>query len=165
MKTHLADRLTGILGIVLSASYVTYARNIEDSLLADEVGAAGVPTAVGAMLMLAAATLLIKGSIAARQSEPDTAATVEDAPFDWRPQQLALALLGVLAAYGLLLSIAGYTLSIALLIAAVAWLVGAREPRTIALCAVSGGLGLYGLFTVLLQIHMPPGLWPAWMGT
>ena len=60
MKSHQADRLTGILGIVVSASYVAYARNIEDSLLADEVGAAGVPSAVGAVLMLAAANMQIE---------------------------------------------------------------------------------------------------------
>lgn len=177
MKAAHADRLTGVLGMVLSATYVAYARGIEDSLLADEVGAAGVPTAVGAVLMLASATLLIKGSLAARQSvvskmTTDTPADAEpdadggDEPhIPWRAEKLALALLAVLTAYMLVLPLAGYTLSIALLIAAVAWLVGARAPRTVALSALGGALGLYGLFTVLLQIHMPPGSWPAWMGT
>ncbi len=173
MKASNADRLTGLLGILLSASYVAYARGIEDSLLADEVGAAGVPSAVGVVLMLASATLLIKGSLPTRhgagtdsETSTDTDAepsAVAHAP--WRAEKLALALLAVLLVYMLVLPLAGYTVSIALLIAAVAWLVGARAPRTVALSAVGGALGLYGLFTVLLQIHMPPGLWPAWMGT
>ena len=173
MKSAHADRLTGILGIVLSASYVAYARGIEDSLLADEVGAAGVPTAVGAVLVLASAALLIKGSLAARQragikeqADPEVETDADDeAPVPWRAEKLALALLAVLTAYMQVLPLAGYTVSIALLIAAVAWLVGARAPRTVALSALGGALGLYGLFTVLLQIRMPPGLWPAWMGT
>lgn len=173
MRAADADRLTGILGIVLSATYVAYARGIEDSLLADEVGAAGVPSAVGALLMLASATLLIKGSLAARKSagaEPsDGTAKESGVPAGtgskWRADKLALALLAVLVAYVLILPLAGYVLSIGLLIAAVAWLVGARAPRTVALSALGGALGLYGLFTVLLQIRMPPGLWPAWMGT
>lgn len=172
MKSAHADRMTGILGILLSASYVAYARGIEDSLLADEVGAAGVPTAVGAVLMLASATLLIKGSLAARQaargneeSSKEGSADSEEPHLPWRAEKLALALLAVLTVYMLVLPLAGYTVSIALLIAAVAWLVGARAPRTVALSALGGALGLYGLFTVLLQIRMPPGMWPAWMGT
>ena len=83
----------------------------------------------------------------------------------WRAEILALSLLGVLAAYVLLLPLAGYVLSLGMMIAAIAWLVGARAPRTVALSALGGALGLYGLFTVILQIRMPPGLWPAWMGT
>lgn len=167
MRAAHADRLTGLLGIVLSATYVAYARGIEDSLLADEVGAAGVPSAIGALLMLTSATLLVKGSLAARQpANVDASDEVPEGLTDtWRAEKLALALLAVLVAYVLLLPLAGYVLSIGLLIAAVAWLVGARAPRTVALSAVGGALGLYGLFTVLLQIRMPPGLWPAWMGT
>ena len=58
MNAQQGDRITGVLGILVSASYVAYARQIEDGLLADEVGAAGVPTAVGVLMMLAAAALL-----------------------------------------------------------------------------------------------------------
>ncbi len=171
MKGANADRMTGLLGILLSATYVAHARGIEDSLLADEVGAAGVPSAVGVVLMLASASLLIKGSVPARQGAgaPAEAEADEQPGTDthtpWRAEKLALALLAVLTAYMLMLPLAGYTVSIALLIAAVAWLVGARAPRTVALSALGGALCLYGLFTVLLQIRMPPGLWPAWMGT
>lgn len=166
MKAEHADRLTGILGVVLSATYVAHARGIEDSMLADEVGVAGVPTAVGTLMMLASAGLIVKARLAASAARgaPAEPPPPQASP-PWRAEKLALALLCALVGYVLLLPIAGYVLSIGLLIATVAYLVGAREHRTVALCAVGGSLGLYGLFTVLLQIRMPPGLWPAWMGT
>jgi len=161
MSARQADRITGVLGILVSASYIAYARQIEDSLLADEVGAAGVPTAVGLVMMLAAAGLLLKAS--RRSAAPAGDVAKEDTP--WAAHGLALALLGVLAAYVLVLPVAGYWVSVALLIGAVSALVGARDRKVILACSVLGASGLYTLFTLLLKIRLPAGLWPTWMGT
>jgi hypothetical protein len=161
MSARQADRITGVLGILVSASYIAYARQIEDSLLADEVGAAGVPTAVGLVMMLAAAGLLLKAS------RPGAAPVGDGAKEDtqWAAHWLALALLGVLAAYVLVLPVAGYWVSVALLIGAVSALVGARDRKVILACSVLGASGLFTLFTLLLNIRLPAGLWPTWMGT
>ncbi|MEY3488080.1 MAG: hypothetical protein RL075_2085 [Pseudomonadota bacterium] len=161
MSARQADRITGVLGILVSASYIAYARQIEDSLLADEVGAAGVPMAVGLVMMLAAAGLLLKAS--RRSAAPAGDGAKEDT--QWAAHWLALALLGVLAAYVLVLPVAGYWVSVALLIGAVSALVGARDRKVILACSVLGATGLYTLFTVLLNIRLPAGLWPTWMGT
>ena len=161
MNAQQGDRITGVLGILVSASYVAYARQIEDGMLADEVGAAGMPTAVGVLMMLAAAALLFKGSLR-------TAGTAGDGlkePIPWASHRLALYLLGVLAAYVLVLPVAGYWVSVALLIGAVSALVGARQSKVILACSVLGASSLYVLFTLLLKIRMPAGLWPSWMGT
>ena len=161
MSARHADRITGVLGILVSASYIAYARQIEDSLLADEVGAAGVPTAVGLVMMLAAAGLLLKAS--RHSAAPTGDGAKEDTP--WASHGLALALLGVLAAYVLVLPVAGYWVSVALLIGAVSALVGARDRKVILACSVLGATGLYTLFTLLLKIRLPAGQWPTWMGT
>jgi hypothetical protein len=161
MNAQQGDRITGVLGILASASYVAYARQIEDGLLADEVGAAGVPTAVGVLMMLAAAALLLKASL----RTADTAGNEAQEPTPWASHRLALYLLGVLAAYVLVLPVAGYWVSVALLIGAVSALVGARDVKVIAACSVLGASSLYVLFTLLLKIRMPAGLWPSWMGT
>ena len=161
MSARHADRITGVLGILVSASYIAYARQIEDSLLADEVGAAGVPTAVGLVMMLAAAGLLLKAS--RRSAAPAGDGAKEGT--QWAAHGLALALLGVLAAYVLVLPVAGYWVSVALLIGAVSALVGARDRKVILACSVLGASGLYTLFTLLLKIRLPAGLWPTWMGT
>jgi len=164
-----ADRCTGILGILFSATYVAYAQRIEDSLLADAVGAAGVPSGIGLLLMLASAGLALKSF--AKGSSPASSASSAAATDDpaepaspWRPHQLALGLLALLALYVLVLPLAGYWLSIALLIAGVSALAGARAPGVMAACGVLGASTLYALFTLLLKIRMPAGLWPAWMG-
>jgi hypothetical protein len=54
------DRLTGILGIAVSSMYVYQASLIEDSLLADAVGVAGVPTAIGYLMLAASMCLFLK---------------------------------------------------------------------------------------------------------
>jgi hypothetical protein len=161
MNAQHADRITGVLGILVSASYVAYARQIEDGLLADEVGAAGVPSAVGLLMMLASVSLLLKGL---RRVKSDASPTADE-PATWAAHKLALYLLAVLAAYVLVLPVAGYWVSVALLIGAVSALAGAREGKVILACSVLGASGLYALFTLLLNIRMPAGLWPNWMGT
>ncbi len=164
MSARQADRITGVLGILVSASYVAYARQIEDGMLADAVGAAGVPSAVGLLMMLASAILLLKTlSPAKATSAAGHSATGQATP--WAAHGLALALLAVLSVYVLVLPVAGYWVSVALLIGAISALVGAREGKTILACSVLGASGLYTLFTLLLKIRMPAGLWPTWMGT
>jgi hypothetical protein len=160
MNERKADRITGVAGLALSGTYIAYAQSIEDSLLADEVGAAGVPSGVGLIMLLAAAALFIKASA---QGEP-TAVDEAPAPSPWRSHQLALGLLAILAVYVLLLPLAGYAVSVALLLAAVGWLAGARAPKTLALSAALGALGLWILFSVVLGIRLPAGLWPAAWG-
>lgn len=160
MNSQHGDRITGALGILVSASYVAYARQIEDGLLADEVGAAGVPSAVGLLMMLASVALLLKAS---RRNKAQVSEVAQE-DTTWSAHWLALYLLGVLAAYVLVLPVAGYWVSVALLIGAVSALVGARDVKVILACSVLGASGLYALFSLLLNIRMPAGLWPSWMG-
>ncbi|MCJ7800018.1 MAG: tripartite tricarboxylate transporter TctB family protein [Polaromonas sp.] len=160
MTENYADRISGALGIALSASYVAYSQTIEDSMLADTVGASGVPNGVGLVMLLASAALLVK-------AKPPRVTDEMPAPTEagsGRPHVQALGLLAVLVVYVLILPLAGYWISIALLLGAVAWLVGARTPKTLLLCAVLGASALWLLFSMALQVRMPSGLWPAWLG-
>lgn len=154
------DQISGVLGIALSASYVAYTQTIEDSMLADTVGAAGVPSGVGMVMLLASAALLVKAKPPSVTDELPTQTRAASG----RPHVQALGLLAVLVVYVLILPLAGYWASIALLLGAVAWLVGARTPKTLLLCAVLGASALWLLFSMALQVRMPPGVWPAWLG-
>jgi len=60
MNAQQTDRLTGLLGMVVSTVYVYQASLIEDSLLADAVGVAGVPIGIGYLMCLASALLFLK---------------------------------------------------------------------------------------------------------
>jgi putative tricarboxylic transport membrane protein len=157
------DRITSLVGAALAISYLFYARGIEDSLLADSVGANGVPMGVGGLLLLACVALFFKsgGKNKAEAVEPKEAK--EEAGAE-HPHRMALGLLAILAIYVALLPFLGYVLSIGLLVGSVAWLAGARKRVSVLTCMVLAGPALWLMFDWALEIHLPVGLWPLLLG-
>jgi len=164
----LSDRttsyVTGAIGLVGSLTYIVAARRIEDSLLADAVGASGVPVAVGMLMAVASVALLVKGlALSPKVKTPLTTGKGEqhtpvDSPL--RPHGLAAGLLVILVAYLVALPWLGYILSIGLLSAAVGWFAGGRERKTLLGFALLTGPILWFLFDFALKVHMPAGFWP-----
>lgn len=157
----MADRISGLLGMALSIAYVMHARTIEDSMLADAVGAAGVPIGVGVMLALASLALFLKtwqvtDAVDLPQDEEVAGASAH-------PHAMAAGLLAILAVYVALLPVLGYVVSIGLLIGAVAWFAGARKPLSVMACMVIAGPLLWLMFDWALEIRLPVGLWPQWL--
>lgn len=169
MKRQRPNLIAAVLGIALSLAYVWQARSIEDSLLADEVGAGGVPTGVGLLLLAASVGLLIKTLVAGLRAAPAAQPAQEDdegqeggrAP---HPHRMALGLLALLGCYVALLPFAGYVLSIGLLAIAVVRFAGGALDRTLAAFALVVGPLLWFLFSYLLQVRMPAGLWSNILG-
>jgi hypothetical protein len=155
-----SNLITGSVGLIFSLVYIRFASGIEDSLLADEVGASGVPLAIGGLMALVSALLLFKAFIqkptpvlhSDADQEPDP-----DAPQN--PHRLALGLLLILAAYLVLLPWLGYVLAIGLLSASVAWFAGGRESRVLLGFALFTGPLLWFLFDFALKVKMPAGIW------
>ena len=163
MNDALVDRISGGLGMLLAASYIVNAQSIEDSLLADAVGAAGVPTGVGVVLLIASLFLFVKSF----KSKASMLNETEEEPSEGgsqHPHAMALGLLLILAAYVFLLPILGYILSVGLLVGAAAWFAGARRYTSLVLCAVLAGPVLWFVFDWTLEIRLPVGLWPLWLG-
>jgi hypothetical protein len=166
MKDRTADRISGALGVTLATAYVLNAQTIEDSMLADAVGAAGVPTGVGVMLALASLALLLKTLRSAADDLTDEmpAPGMDASGVSRRPHAMAAGLLAILAVYVALLPVLGYVLSIGLLIGAVAWFAGARQLLSVIACMLLAGPLLWLLFDWALEIRLPVGLWPQWLG-
>ena len=163
MNDALVDRISGGLGMLLAAGYIVNAQSIEDSLLADAVGAAGVPTGVGVVLLIASLFLFVKSF----KSKASMLNETEEEPSEGgsqHPHAMALGLLLILAAYVFLLPILGYVLSVGLLVGAAAWFAGARRYTSLVLCAVLAGPVLWFVFDWTLEIRLPVGLWPMWLG-
>jgi putative tricarboxylic transport membrane protein len=163
MNDALVDRISGGLGMLLAASYIATAQSIEDSLLADAVGASGVPTGVGVVLLIASLFLFVKSF----KSKASMLNETEEEPTEGgsqHPHAMALGLLLILAAYVFLLPILGYVLSVGLLVGAAAWFAGARRYTSLVLCAVVAGPVLWFVFDWTLEIRLPVGLWPMWLG-
>lgn len=156
-----ADRWTSALGLVTSTAYVLHAQTIEDSLLADGVGVAGVPIGVGCVMAVASLGLLLKSL---RGVSPDSTSSDEgDVASDSRHAKAA-GLLAILAVYVGLLPVLGYVVSIGLLIGAVAWFAGARHWPSILYCMLLAGPFMWFIFDGTLEIRLPVGLWPQWVG-
>ena len=168
------ERVLALLAAVLAVSYVMAARGIEDSLLSDEVGAGGVPQAVGVLMLVAAVALFGKSFIgatgdqsgrttpidpseaaAAARAKAPTATASDRLRFITRTAGLVLILVG----YTLLLPLAGYMLSIGLLVLSAGWLAGAPLRAPLLLAAAVAGPLFWMLFGYLLQVRMPAGSW------
>jgi putative tricarboxylic transport membrane protein len=163
MSDSLVDRVTGALGLLLASVYLVFTRGIEDSMLADAVGAAGVPTGVGVVLFLASLLLFIKSwKSSAIQAEAKLDKSEEVVEGFEHPHRQAAILLAILIAYVAVLPLLGYVLAIGLLVGSVAWFGGARKLQTIGVCMLVAGPFLWFLFDWLLEIHMPVGLWAQW---
>ncbi len=176
-----SERLLAGLSFAFAVVYTLAARRIEDSLLSDEVGAGGVPQAVGMAMALAALALFAKSfrrppakaEAAAVEANapvaamaptimPATTPAAEQADGNTRGWQAALlrttGLVLILLAYAALLPLLGYPVTISLLIVAVGWLAGAPLRTPLCACALLGGPLLWLLFDQLLQVRMPRGL-------
>lgn len=173
MTENSGERITGALGMVVSTLYILQARTIEDSLLADAVGASGVPVGVGALMFFASLALIVKTFI--RQGPVAVAPVDESAGppegvggksgnSKTRSHWLAAGLLLILVGYTLLLPYGGYLLSVVLLLVASAWFGGARGAATLLITAAAGGLVLWFLFSFALKVGMPPGVLPRLLG-
>jgi hypothetical protein len=165
MSSTLSERktnlVTGAIGLLFSLGYVRFANGIEDSLLADEVGASGVPVFIGALMAVASALLLFKALM--QKPAPGLLADADDTQDEDSPQnphQLALGLLLILATYLVLLPWLGYVVSVGLLSAAVAWFAGGREAKVLFGFVLLTGPVLWFLFDFALKVKMPAGIWP-----
>ena len=155
MSDRQRDRVLALLALMLAAACVTGARAIEDSLLADAVGAGGVPQGVGIAMGLAALALFLKSFLGVA---PSAEAGAAKPWLDGAARTTGLVL--ILAGYAAVLPIAGYPLSVSLLGLAAGRLAGAPLKLPLIVCAALAGPLLWALFDALLKVRMPGGtLW------
>ncbi len=149
------DRLLAVLAAAFAVTYIVAARSIEDSMLADTVGAGGVPQAVGIAMLIAGVALFARTFIGRdAATEVDASSSLTGAAFR------TIALVVMLVMYGVLLPILGYPLTVSLLVLAVGWLAGAALKWPLFLCAAFAGPTLWLVFDRLLQVRMLVGsLW------
>ena len=175
------ERLLALGAAVFAGTLIAAAREIEDSMLSDAVGAGGVPQGVGIAMAVAAVALFAKSFSAgttktteaaqAESSDVNVNVNVNDngngndrsnrAAMDWQAVAIRTAgLVAILLAYGLLLPVLGYPLTVSLLVLACGWLAGAPLKMPLLLFAALSGPLLWAMFDWALQVRMPVGsLW------
>jgi putative tricarboxylic transport membrane protein len=147
-----ADFFLGLGAIALAGAWLYLASGIQESMLSDATGAAGVPKALG-WLMAALGLLLCVRSVSFAAAAP--AQDDESPRAQLRRHWQALVLLVMLIGYVVLAPYLGYILSIALLVAATAAFGGAAIDRTMLLIAAGAGVGMWLVFDKLLGIQLP----------
>jgi hypothetical protein len=156
------DAVVGTVILAAAGIYWHAAGTIRRSSLDDSVGAAGVPNALAVALACLALLLILRAFVLSAWQAPRTVEAVDEARPDEAPRAhlraLGMLVLGVL--YLLIVPVLGYTVSIAVLLAAVA-LYNYRKPTLeLALFAVLGSAAFYLLFVRILGIPLPAGIWP-----
>jgi hypothetical protein len=169
MKCDPVDFTLGIGAILVAGVYLALAAQIPTSLLSDEVGASGLPNAVGWSLA-AIGTLLAVRSV---RFGPAALAGAADAASDgagagspdgkggaMRPHWLALGLLGIMSLFVVVAPVLGYVASTSLMLGGVALFSGAPRNRMLVVTALLGAVSLWLLFDKTLGIALPVGsLW------
>jgi putative tricarboxylic transport membrane protein len=165
MKLEPVDFTLGIGAILAAGVYLALAARIPTSLLSDEVGASGLPNAVGWSLV-AIGTLLAVRSV--RFGAPARSGAAEAASVDtpagegstMRPHWLALGLLGLMSLFIVVAPFLGYVASTSLMLGGVALFSGAPRNRILVVTALLGAVSLWLLFDRTLGIALPVGsLW------
>lgn len=148
------DLVCSIALLIVAAGYYTLASGIGTSALADEVGAAGLPTAyafaLGAIGLVMALQAVVKG-LANR-------AEVGEGLELGLMLRRAAGVLGIGVGYLLIVTVVGYLIALVVVLAAMLIYFGERPSGRVALAAIGGASLFWVLFDRLLGIPMP-GIW------
>jgi putative tricarboxylic transport membrane protein len=145
------DLWIGLAITALAVGYYMAARGISDSMLSDEVGAAGLPK-------LLAGVLAASGVLLAIRSQTGAGARIKLA---LEPQ--AIGLVAGMIAYIALMPLVGYPVALAALVTGVALLAGARPTIWLGVISVAAGIGFWLVFARLFHISVPSGILLSWI--
>ncbi len=146
--------------LIVAASYYSVASQITRSALADEVGPAGLPVVYALVLATVALALAAKAVFRPLLLRSVAATAAVGEPTLGFLLRRAGGVFAIGVGYLLIVPLAGYFLTLILVIAAMALYQGERASARLATIAVAGAAGFWLLFVRLLGIPMP-ALWGA----
>lgn len=152
------ELLTSLLLLGVAITYFYLALQINQSALADDFGAAGLPLIYSYLLGSVAIALIAKQALAKLWSSRRAARATSDANLVGRAVLRSSGMLAIGVAYLLVVPFIGYLLSIICTIGSTAWYQGERLGLRLALISIAGGLVFFLFFVVVLGIDMPPGI-------
>ncbi len=152
-RVALSEVVVSLVVVALGLFVVIDAHRITVPLSSNVVGPRVFPYAVGAVLMLAGAGVLV-GALRGKWAEPEAGEDVDTgAPTDWRT--LAKIVIGF-ALHVLLVDAIGWALAGALLFAVVAWALGGNALKATAVGVVLGFV-VQAAFVTGLGVTLPLG--------
>jgi putative tricarboxylic transport membrane protein len=147
------------IGVVIGAGFITRLQPPFE----DPIGARGFAYAVGTFTAACAAVLLVVQVNALRvgrtsfADEGDPEITGDDPRYPASSRQ-AFLVIGIMAAYAVLLTSIGYLLATAVFITAGMWGMGSRGLVRLATFPIGFAIVSYVVFDTLLGVRLPPGV-------
>ncbi len=160
----LKDLIGALILLLIAFGYFFLAADINQSSLADEIGAAGVPRVYATLLAGVALAMAAKALIAWRFTPGGAMRPINDLYGEGPKLRRAAGMLVIGCAYIATVTFVGYLISMAAVVALVALYQGERIGWRVARIAVAGGAAFWVFFDLLLGIDMPSGFWPALWG-
>jgi hypothetical protein len=142
------DAIAGLSTVALGVGYWLIANAVPASLLADQVGADGVPKLLASALVTLGAVLALRG----------VRSRLADAPSDGAAHRRAFGLLVIGCAYVVVMPVIGFLLTTAALIVVVAVYAGRKLSRDLVVVGAVSGVLFWATFAKLLGIAMPSGI-------
>ena len=148
------DFICSLVLLVIAAGYYFFASSIGTSALADEVGAAGLPTmyslALAGIALVLALQAMLRGLVLGYQQK-----SPEDSPNLWRMFSRAGGVLIIGIVYLLIVNVVGYVIALLLVLMAMLFYFGEKfDSRTILSAFIGAGF-FWFLFDRLLGIPTP----------
>lgn len=142
------DLVCAVAGFALAGAYYAAADALPTSLLADAVGAGGIPKLLAVALALLSLLLGARSLLAGAGGESAGG-----------PHLRALGVAGLGFVYVAAAPYLGYPLALALLVAAATLYYGERPGPAVLLYAIGCAAALWLVFAKLLGVAMPTGAW------
>ncbi|HVJ44064.1 MAG TPA: tripartite tricarboxylate transporter TctB family protein [Dongiaceae bacterium] len=157
------DLVSGCILFVFSIVYYTMASAIPVSVLADSVGAQGLPKSYGIALGILSLLLIVQALYARRRAAAtvDLARATATNQHDKTAALRAVGMLAIGVVYVLLLPWLGYVVSLALLIVTTVWYQERHYRHKLWPVAIIGAVVFWLIFVELLEIAEPAGFWPS----
>jgi hypothetical protein len=144
------NAICGAAGLALAIVYYRLADELPRSLLADPIGADGLPKLLATMLGLLSAILLVGALVRPRVPGKSTSIATH-------LRSAGMLALGIF--YFFALPWLGYLLTMAVFLLAVTLYAGLRPGVQPVLVSLAGAVVLWGTFVHVFRISMPPGVW------
>jgi putative tricarboxylic transport membrane protein len=147
------SRIMGVAAAALGAATMIMAAGLSEGTATGGPGARFLPTLLGGLMVVLGVLVVIGRARPARGEAPSSPVTQEAGS-----SSRALATVGLMAAYALLLDRLGFLLTTAGLVAVLARLYGERRWTVAVGVAVAAAGAAYGLFAGWLRLPLPSGL-------
>ena len=149
----------GVLTLAFGIVFYLAARDLPQSMLSDEVGADGVPKALGVAFIILGVLQMGRARLGLKAAEAG-----ELSGLDLRTHARSFGMIAIGIVYMIITPVLGYPLAVALLIFTVALYAGQTLGWRLAGISAAGGIVMWFSFVKALGITMPTGIFSRLLG-